>query len=463
MKLMSDIVLWLINKITAIVSLIAVLTILFTANDALKPLGQNLWDQFLGKDTQEVVNRLSNDINKLKDEIEQLATNTTPQIKRDIDFRKQDIDLQIKARCTPDLPWYEFYNWGKQFEKKQQDIDCEIERKQKEIYQRIENDYVEREKHLGDLNRQLGQKFIQLKDFEQKLGGVWKLLVVNFQDNWANIFYIIILFLFSPLLWKICFFFGVAPFAEKFPPIQLTDPSVAGNIVYKKAEKVVNVKVDKLNPLFVRMSCISQEDDNLATRTRLFWKWSAPFISYASGLFALTEFSSKSTLEDGTVVLSSEKDNHYTIEIELRNNHGLVIHPAYIVGISGDIQVKTQWVWSFHSWLTGQHRYIIFYGTGKLYLEGNEGIDIREPSISDTKVKSNLLIGFDSRLRYSTKRTGTFCSYFRNEIPLIKNRFSGEGVFLKQKKTTVKVLTPMEKNFQFVSNLTSIVGKFFGF
>ena len=47
---------------TNIISFIVVLTILFTANDTLTPLGQNLWDQFLGKDTQEVVNRLSNDI-----------------------------------------------------------------------------------------------------------------------------------------------------------------------------------------------------------------------------------------------------------------------------------------------------------------------------------------------------------------------------------------------------------------
>ncbi len=239
MKLMSAIVLWLINKITTIISLIAVLTILFTANDTLRPLGQNLWDQFSGKDMQEVVNRLSNDINKLKDDIKQLAINTTPQIKGDIDRRKQDIDLQIKSKCTPDLPWYEFYNWGKQFEKKQQDIDCELEKKQKEIYQRLETEYLEREKQLEDLNRQLGQKLIQFKDLEQKLGGVWKLLVVNFQENWANIFYIIFLVLFSSPLWKIWCFFGVAPFAEKTPPIQLTDPVNDGNIVHKEAEKTV--------------------------------------------------------------------------------------------------------------------------------------------------------------------------------------------------------------------------------
>jgi uncharacterized protein (AIM24 family) len=460
LKLISAIVLWLINKITIIISFIAVLTILFTANDTLSPLGQNLWDQFSGKDTQEVVNRLGSDINKLKDEIGQLSTNTTPQIKEEIDRRKQEIDLQIKIKCESGLQWYDWLNPNKHFEK---NLACEAEKKQKEIYQRIENDYLERGKQLGELNKQLGQKFIQLKDLEQKLGGVWKLLVVNFQENWTNIFYIIILFLFANPLWKIFCFYGVAPFAEKTPPIQLTDPATDGNIVHKEAEKTFNIKVDRLNPLYVRMDCKSQYDCNLAKRTRLFWKWSAPFISYVSGLFELTEFTAKSTVEDGTVVLSPKKASNYITEIELQHHHGIVIHPTYIVGISGDIQVRTQWVWSFHSWLTGQHRYIIFYGTGKLYLEGSGGIYVMEASPAKTSVESHFLIGFDSQLDYSTIRTETFWPYFRNRVSLIDNQFSGKGVFLRQAVATVKVLTPMEKNFQFISNLTSIVGKFFGF
>lgn len=233
MKLISAIILWLINKITIIISFIVVLTILFTANDTLSPLGQNLWDQFSGKDTQEVINRLGSDINKLKDEIGQLSTNTTPQIKGEIDRRKQDVDLQIKTKCTPDLQWYELLNWDKQIKKKEQDVACELAKSQKEIYQRLENEYLEREKQLGDLNKQLGQKFIQLRDFEQKVGGVWKLLVVNFQSNWTNIFFITGLVLFANPLWKVLFFYGVAPFAEKFPPIQLTNPVTDGNIFYR--------------------------------------------------------------------------------------------------------------------------------------------------------------------------------------------------------------------------------------
>ncbi|MBD2318830.1 AIM24 family protein [Phormidium tenue] len=157
------------------------------------------------------------------------------------------------------------------------------------------------------------------------------------------------------------------------------------------------------------------------------------------------------------------KASNYITRIELQNHPGLIIRPAFIVGISGDIQVRTQWVWSFHSWMTGQHRYIIFYGTGNLYLEGNGGIYVREVSTEKTSVESHLLIGFDSRLGYSTICTETFWPYFRNKVSLIDNQFSGKGVFLRQAVAPLKELTPLEKNFQFISNFTSIVGKFFGF
>lgn len=464
MKPIFDGISWLINKITIIVFFVILLTILFTTTNIFGGLGQNLWDQFSGKDTEEVVNRLGNDINKLKDEIGQISTNTTPQIKEEINRRKQEIDLQIKIKCESGLQWYDWLNPNKHLEK---NLACEAEKKQKEIYQRIENDYLEREKQLGELNKQLGQKFIQLKDLEHKLGGVWKLLIVNFQANWTHISYIIFFVLFSPYIWKICCFRVVDAFVKKFPPIQLTNPSIDGNIVYRKAKRNLKIKVDRLNPLCVRMSCESQCYGNITKRVRLFWKWSAPFISYISGLFKLTEFTNKSTVEDGNVVLYPKKASSYITKIELQNHPGLIIRPAFIVGISGDIQVKTQWVWSFHSWVTGQHRYIIFYGTGNLYLEGNGEICTTEVSPEKITLKSHLLIGFDSRLGYSNicseVRWKDIWVYFCNEVSLIDNQFSGKGVILSHTVDPVKELTPLEKNFQFISNFTSIVGKFFGF
>ncbi len=463
MKLIFAVVLWLSNKIIVIFSLFALLTILFTASDTLSPLGQNLWEQLLGKDQQEIVDRLNDDINKLNADIREIERVTTPQIKLDLDREKENLRLRIIEECETEVPWYEFYRFDKHLLKDQQKPACEALKNSQAFSQRLDEEYFKRIKQIENLKKNLGQKLLQLRDVEQKLGGVWKLLAVNFQKNWTYISYIIFLVLFASPLWKILWFYGIAPFAEKSPPIQLTDPISNGNIIYKEAEKTVCVVVDSYNPLNVRMDYMNQYDRNLIKRTRLFWRWSAPFISYAAGLFELTEFTTRNTVDDGNVVLSPKTVSNYITEIELQQHHGLVIRPACIVGISGDMQVRTQWVWSFHSWLTGQHRYIIFYGTGKLYLEGSGGIYVMKSSPAKTSIESHLLIGFDSRLGYSTIRTETFWPYFRNKVSLIDNQFSGQGVFLRQAVASAKALTPVERNFQFVGNLTSIVGKFFGF
>jgi uncharacterized protein (AIM24 family) len=453
MKLIFAIVLWLANKAISIALLIAVLTVLFAASTILKPIGQDLWSQLSGKDMQEVVNRINRDI-------KQLEINTNPQFKSKINFLNQDIDLRIKTECNKDIPWYEFYRFDIRLQK---ETACEILKKEKEVYQRLEKEYLEREQQLGNLKEQLTQKLFQLEESEQRLDRAWKLLVINFQENWIYIFCTILLVLFASPLWKAWCFFGIAYFAEKFPPIQLTDPIADGNIFYKNAEKTVSIRVDLFNPLYMRMDSMNQYDRNLTKRTKLFWRWSAPFISYASGLVELTEFTTKSTVEEGTVVLSPKIASNYITEVQLQQHPGLVMHPACITGISGDIQLKTRWIWSFHSWMTGQHRYIIFHGTGKLYLEGSGGIYAMETSPAKTSVESHLLIGFDTRLGYSTIRTETFWPYFRNKVSLIDNQFSGKGVFLRQAVAPLKELTPLEKNFQFISNFTSIVGKFFGF
>jgi uncharacterized protein (AIM24 family) len=442
MKLISAIILWLASKITSILFLIAILTVLFSTRNIFESQALNFWNEISGKNSQEMVNTLNKEIDELKN-IE------IPKAKKKLEDTNKNIDLQLKDECEANHPWYELYRFDKQLKK---ETACKIIDERDIAYHKLKKEYF-------DLNKQLGQKLTQLNN----VSGVWKLLEVNLQKNWAHIFSIVLFVLLASPLWKIMCFFGFARLAEKARPIQLTEPTISEDIFYKNAEKTIAIKVDSCNPLWIRMDYMNQYDRNLIRRTRLFWKWSAPFISYASGLVELTEFTTKNKDENGTVVLSPRLEGNYITEIKLQQHPGLVIHPSYIVGISGNIQLRTQWVWSLHSWLTGQHRYIIFYETGKLYLEGRGGIYAMETSQAKTSLESQLLVGFDSQLAYSTIRTETFWPYFRNKISLIDNQFSGKGVFFRQAIAPVNKLTPLEQNFQFISNLISMVGKFFGF
>ena len=442
MKLISAIISWLLNKIIGVLCLVAILTVLFSARDNFESQVLTFWNEVSGKNSQELVDNLNK-------EIDQLKNVEIPNLQKELDNAKRNIDLELKSECESNHPWYEFYRVDKQFNK---EVACKTLETQYKVYFETKIKYLE-------LNKELGKKLVQLND----TSGIWKLLEVNFYNNWAHILSIVLFVLLASPLWKILCFFGVARFAEKASPIQLTEPTNSGDILYKNAEKTIAIKVDFSNPLWIRMDYMNQYDRNLARRTRLFWKWSAPFISYVSGLVELTEFTIKNTDEDGTVVLSPKVEGNYITAIQLQQHSGIVIHPAYIVGISGNIQLRTQWSWSLHSWLTGQHRYIIFYGTGQLYLEGRGGIYAMETSPAKTSVESRLLVGFDSQLAYSTIRTETFWPYFRNKISLIDSQFSGKGIFLRQAIAPVKKLTPLERNFQFIGNLVSMIGKFFGF
>jgi uncharacterized protein (AIM24 family) len=442
MKLISAIIFWLINKITSIIFLIAILTVLFITRDTFESKALNFWNEVSGKNSQEIVSTLNKEIDELKDI-------KIPSLEKELDNAKKNIDLGLKNECEANHPWYDFYRFDKQLTKESA---CKTLETQYKLYFETKIKYLE-------LNKELGKKLVQLNN----VGGVWKLLEVNLQKNWVHIFSIILFVSLASPLWKILCFFGFARLAEKALPIQLTEPTTSGNIFYREAEKTIAVKVDSSNTLWVRMDYMNQYDRNLTRRTRLFWKWSAPFISYVSGLVELTEFTTKNKDEDGTVVLSPKVEGNYITEIKLQEHAGIVIHPSYIVGISGNIQLKTQWVWSLHSWLTGQHRYIIFYETGKLYLEGRGGIYVMQTSPAKTSIESQVLVGFDSQLAYSTIRTETFWPYFRNKISLIDNQFSGKGVFFRQAVAPLKNLTPLERNFQFISNIVSMIGKFFGF
>jgi hypothetical protein len=66
MKLIFAIILWLINKITSILFLIAILTVLFSTRDTLESQALNLWNEVSGKNSQEIVNTLNKEIDNLK-------------------------------------------------------------------------------------------------------------------------------------------------------------------------------------------------------------------------------------------------------------------------------------------------------------------------------------------------------------------------------------------------------------
>src|SRR5690606_35584948 len=98
------------------------------------------------------------------------------------------------------------------------------------------------------------------------------------------------------------------------------------------------------------------------TRRQWLFDWSAPLVSYAAGLSALTRIeggvSEGGDLVQATLASPNDSDS-YLIEVKLEDHPGFVFHPRHLVAVIGDVRLFTVWrLLSFHAWMTGQLRYI---------------------------------------------------------------------------------------------------------
>jgi len=297
-------------------------------------------------------------------------------------------------------------------------------------------------------------KFIQI------FYGVTDWFTINFLKYWMNTVYFIVIVLIAPFIWKAGWYYIITPLSQKRKPVNITDKNAEGNITAGISEKILSITLNPSESIAVRMDWIHRHQENCEKRTRLLWQWSAPFISYASGLHHLTEI--KANPESGTEVDLAHSKNplNAVTEIILKGHPGVVVYPKYIVGISGDINLKPHWrLFSLHSWVSGRFRYISFYGTGKLYLTGYGYVKENIPDCNISSVNPNLVVGFDGRLEYKISRTETFFPYLKGLNPLMNDSFTGSFPFFCQGAFDEKI-----KNKQADENpIWTIIGRILGF
>jgi hypothetical protein len=233
-----------------------------------------------------------------------------------------------------------------------------------------------------------------------------------------------------------------------------------GSIADGMSANNLTVALKPSETLTARMDWVHRHQEDCRKRTRLLWKWSSPFISYASGLHHLTEIRAPE-ISGAEVGLAHSKNPLYAaIEIELINHPGFIVHPKYIVGISGNIQIRSYWrIFSLHSWVSGWFRYISFYGTGRIYISGYGYVRKTVPDGSVSSVNPSLIVGFDGRLEYKISRTETFVPYWKKLRPLMNDSFAGNYPFFYQGAFTDDI-----KNKQIDDNpVWQIIGRVLGF
>ncbi len=303
-----------------------------------------------------------------------------------------------------------------------------------------------------------------LQTLEDKVDTTFdKLVLVARKTGWT-IAIAAAVFLIGPLSWKIFWYYGVAPFAGRSPPMNVLPPDTPGTCRAEASGKVLEVLVEPGTPLLTRMEWLQQYAPSLGKRTRFLLDWRYPFTSYASGLREMTEVRVKPEHAADRVVLTSADDpNAYLVAVRLEEHPGIVLRPGVVVAIRGDIVVRSRWcLGSVHAWISGRLRHVLFAGTGTLYLVGHGGVDLQTAE-TPVIVEEVLVLGYDGRAAFATARTETFWPYFRNRTSLFDYRFPGGQTFVRQIAAPAEARARSNPFIRTVDSLFNAIGKVLGF
>ena len=267
-----------------------------------------------------------------------------------------------------------------------------------------------------------------------------------------------------PLVLKFILYYILAGNLGKSQPVKLTqainqpDPDT---MVGAQASKL-EVEIHEDRPFTVKQGYLAAHD-NQGCKKETKWIWSKKYwlLSLAAGLHNMTRvYLGKDQSVPSKVIMTTEDPDSQIVEIKLENHPGIVIRPSAVAGTSGSIKLRSKWVLNnLNSLITGQIRYLIFHGTGSVYVEGFKGIESNQPGANNTSIDQDKLLGFDSRLLLKASRTETFWPYLRGREALVEYSFSGPYDMLYELGSLKK-----EKDgvTSFFNTMLSSIGKVFG-
>ena len=242
---------------------------------------------------------------------------------------------------------------------------------------------------------------------------------------------LVLFLLLAPYLKRTLWYWVLLPVAERRPPIRLVDPAAAGHAHVEAVEPSLAVRVTENRPLLVRPTFVTSHEGQEGHRWIYDWRY--PFVSYAAGLVLLNRYT-PGDAPDADVLVADPLDGHPELMLlTLRDHPGIVLHPRHLVGVQGPVTVRSVWRFgSVHAWATLQFRYLLFGGTGALVLSGGGHIRGQQLDAGDLRTLQSRVLGFDSRLAYATKRTGSFVQYLLGRAEPIEDRHAGDGLVLTQ-------------------------------
>ncbi|HEV2796725.1 MAG TPA: hypothetical protein VGV65_03825 [Nocardioides sp.] len=291
--------------------------------------------------------------------------------------------------------------------------------------------------------------------------GSWSGRVVDlWARSWRWLVWTAVLLVLAPGLLRIVSYFVLMPLvtrAHKRIHLAAGSEDATASLRTTVAERTLTVQLAAGEVLSARSEHVRPVQGRI--RSRLLYDWSAPFISFAAGLYGLSRITGDGDATSATLATPDDPDS-YLMRIDFRDHPGLVMRPRHVVGVIGTPVLETRWRWGLHSLATWQVRYIMFAGTGSLIVQGSGDVVATNPQGGSTRMEQNLVMGFDSRLVVGVNRTEVFWPYLWGRTPLVDDEFAGSDPLFWQKSSVDGPRNPIAKAFD---AFFSAFGKVLGF
>ena len=248
-------------------------------------------------------------------------------------------------------------------------------------------------------------------------------LIAAFKRNALKALFIALIILLSPYLARMIAW-PLLKLLEKGPAFYVRlrdDLEGTTTILAEEPGSIVEATLGPGEALSCRSTDIRHFDRDNA-KGRVLYKKKAPLVSIAARLLLLTEVRAGPNEKQRVTIGGSDGEavDQQVVELKLTNHPGLVIHPSYIVALTGDFEVRSQWTLSRHAVCSGQLRFIKLSGTGRVFLEGFGAVEVSTAKSNSPQLRHHSLIAFDGRLGYRIRRTEVFLPYLFGLAPPVE-------------------------------------------
>ncbi|HNC86130.1 MAG TPA: hypothetical protein PLT95_04400 [Agitococcus sp.] len=235
----------------------------------------------------------------------------------------------------------------------------------------------------------------------------------------------------TPIIIKIVLYFLIAPIVSRLKAVQIDAsiqepylPIATGHI----SQHALTVELLPHQELLLHPDYLQSFSQRAEKTTQWFLNASIPLTSWAAGLVTLVRIRSAET--EVVQLASMYHPFEELVIISLPPNSRLVCKPRGLVGVIKDrnhpVVISKHWrLFSLHSWLTLQLRYLIFHGECQLIIKGSGGVVV-ESAQQSRLIQQSATLGFSSDLAYSNYRCETFVSYYLGKDSLFNDRFQGK-------------------------------------